>query len=391
MAKTVTAAARSDLIAAPPPRWHQVLEDLEPFPGRAGLTWRIALLCALVTGAAMMFEVPEAAISCYLVIFLMKPDAVVNIGTGIGFLVLLPGLIALLVWIINLTQGSTLHIMLAIVVTSCLLLYLGAATQLGEQGSVAALIIAFVLTLIVQAPFGDAATFALREAWAMAALPMILMVGFNLLLGFSPVALLRDKLRDRLAAAAEALETGDQGPLREQLREGNALFEPQALAARLLRLVPSAAARQVAADVRAGYALMLAVSALPETLAASRRAALAQQIHAAYAALGRGEAPPPPARSHRSTQGPSGDIGRTDADADADAAELAAWRALDVLAGAPEPEVVPAPKTPFVAPDALSNPAYPRFALKTTAAAVLFPVVIRTPPPRCAATHPPVN
>lgn len=86
----------------------------------------------------MLFEIPEAAISCYLVIFLMKPDAMVNIGSGIGFLVLLPGLIALLVWIINLTQGSTLHIMLAIVISSCLLLYLGAATQLGEQGSVAA-------------------------------------------------------------------------------------------------------------------------------------------------------------------------------------------------------------------------------------------------------------
>jgi multidrug resistance protein MdtO len=365
MAKTVAAAARSELIAAPPSRWHQVLEDLQPVPGRAGLTWRIALLCALVTGAAMMFKVPEAAISCYLVIFLMKPDAVVNIGTGIGFLVLLPGLIALLVWIINLTQGSTLHIMLAIVITSCLLLYLGAATQLGEQGSVAALIIAFLLTLIVQAPFGDAATFALREAWAMAALPMVLMVGFNLLLGFSPVALLRDKLRDRLAAAAEALETGDKSPLREQLREGNALFEPQALAARLLRLAPSAAARQIAADVRAGYALMLAVSALPETLGATRRSALAQQIRVAHAALSSGEAPPTPASPDNSTQGPSDDVGT------ADAAERAAWRTLGVLAGAPEPEVVPAPKTPFVAPDALTNPAYTRFALKTTAAAVI--------------------
>ncbi|MCF7979374.1 MAG: hypothetical protein K9L82_15455, partial [Chromatiaceae bacterium] len=121
-----------------------MLEDLQPFPGRAGLTWRIALLCALVTGAAMMFEIPEAAISCYLIIFLMKPDAVANIGTGIAFLLLLPGLIALLAWIINLTQGSTLHIMLAIVISSCLLLYLGAATQLGEQGNVMALIIAFV-------------------------------------------------------------------------------------------------------------------------------------------------------------------------------------------------------------------------------------------------------
>ncbi|MCF7993593.1 MAG: FUSC family protein [Chromatiaceae bacterium] len=394
-----------------------MLEDLQPFPGRAGLTWRIALLCALVTGAAMMFEIPEAAISCYLIIFLMKPDAVANIGTGIGFLLLLPGLIALLAWIINLTQGSTLHIMLAIVISSCLLLYLGAATQLGEQGNVMALIIAFVLTLIVKAPFGDAATFALREAWAMAALPMLLMIGFNLLLGFSPVRLLRDKLRARLAAAAEALETGDRAELRELLREGNAPFEPQALAARLLRLVPRADARQIAADLRAGYALMLAVSALPDDLDPARRAALADQIRAAHDALGQGEAPAPvPAPAPAPPRSPSRTrlIAQSSLEDDAacadeaevdpaegaalndpaeravsgaaeddpaeqaawaaacdDPAERAAWDALNVLAGAPEAEVVPAPKTPFVAPDALSNPAYIRLAFKTTAAAVI--------------------
>ncbi len=177
MAKTVISAHPDNAVEAPPSLWRQALDDLRPCPGRAGLTWRIALLCALVTGAGMMYEIPEAAISCYLIIFLMKPDAVVNIGTGIGLLVLLPGLIAFLVWVVNLTNGSTLHIMAAIVITSCLLLYLGAATQLGEHGGVAALIIAFVLTLIVQAPFGDVATFALREAWAMAALPMILRHG----------------------------------------------------------------------------------------------------------------------------------------------------------------------------------------------------------------------
>lgn len=321
------------------------------------MTWRVALLCALVTGAGMMFGIPEAAISCYLAIYLMKPDAVVNIGTGIGFLVLLPGLVACLAWIINLTSGSTAHIMAAIVITSCLLLYIGGATQLGENGGVAALIIAFVLTLIVKAPFGDAATFALREAWAMAAMPMILMVGFNLLLGFSPVTLLRDKLRARLAAAAQALETGDSQRLRELLHEGNAPFNQQALAARVLRIVPLSPARQIAADVRAGFALMLAVSALPADLDPSRRAALAGRVRAAHAALGKGVTPPPVAPSYPP--------------ADAGPAERAAWAALGVLAGTPEPGVVPAPTEPFVAPDALTNPAYTRFAIKTTAAALI--------------------
>lgn len=76
--------------------WHQSKQDLQPEPGRLGLTWRISLLCALVTGVSMMFQIPEAAISCYLVIFLMKSDAIINIGTAAGFLLLLPGLIVFL-------------------------------------------------------------------------------------------------------------------------------------------------------------------------------------------------------------------------------------------------------------------------------------------------------
>lgn len=345
--------------APEPGLWRQSLADLAPFPGRAAMTWRVALLCALVSAAAMMYEVPEAAISCYLILFLTKPDAVVNIGTGAGFLVLLIGVVAFLVWIVNLTIGSTMHIMIAIAIASFVFLYIGAASQLGEKGGVVALVIAFLLTLIVKAPFGAAATFALREAWAMAALPMALMVVFNLALGFSPVGLLRDKLRARLATAAEALDGAEPEPepvaLRELLREGNAAFDQQALSVRLLNLVPQAPGRQIARDVRASFALMLAVSALPADLAPGRRADLAAAIRAAEAALAAGEAPPAP---------PAPDDGATPA-------ERAALAALAVIAGAPEAPVTPAPKIPFFAPDALTNPAYPRFALKTTAAAIL--------------------
>lgn len=363
MAMTAAEAAAGRPAAdAPPPLWRQAWEDLQPFPRRAAMTWRVALLCAIVVAVCMMYEIPEGAISCYLVLYLTKPDAAVNVGTGVGFFFGLFGVVALLVWIVNLTIGSTMHVMAGIVVSSVLLLYLGAASQLGEKGGVAALVIAFLLTLIVKAPEADLATFALREAWAMAAAPMALMAVFNLLLGFSPVLLLRDALRARLAAAARVLEAGPKeapeaaAALRERLREGDAVFAQQAQTARVLRLVPLASARQMAADVRAGFALMLAVSALPAGLDPARRAALAAAIRAAEAALAQGEAPPPPAAS---------------GDADAGPAERAAWRALAILAGAPEGAAIPALKVPFLAPDALTNPAYSRFAIKTTLAAVI--------------------
>ncbi|ARO98783.1 Multidrug resistance protein MdtO [Vibrio alginolyticus] len=347
--------------------WHQSKQDLQPEPGRLGLTWRISLLCALVTGVSMMFQIPEAAISCYLVIFLMKSDAIINIGTAAGFLLLLPGLIVFFVWLINLTDGSTLHIMGGIVISSIIFVYLGASTQLGEQGNVAALIIAFLLTLIVKAPFGEAVSFALREAWAMAAMPMVLMMAFNLLLGFSPVTLLRNKLCQRLITAVYALKTGDFRSLNKQIREGNAKFESQGLVVKVLRMVPIAEAQRVATDIHASFSLMLSVSMLPASLPENRRIALINAISAIHDAITRGEQP-----SCSNVQ-PLQELSIAML-----SAEKEAWRSIQMLVGMQEANLQSSPKPSFFAPDALSNLAYRHFAIKTTLAAVICFLIYTT-------------
>ena len=339
----------------------QAAVDLAPFPGRAALAWRIALLCAIVAAASMMYDIPEAGISCYLIIFLMKPDAVQNIGTALGLIVLVTIVVIGVVPLINATVDSPLLRMLTIALVSFAFLFLGAASQLGEIGGVIALVIAFVLTLVSMAPVADAVTFGLRFAWYLAAMPMALMAVFNLVLGLSPVRLLREALRLRLATAAAAIATGAPGreaALGALLRADNAALEQQAVFVRVLALVGRPAAAQIARDVRAAWRLMLAASALPEDLPAPRRDALVAAIRRTLAALEAGDAPPRPV-----------------ADGVANEAEASVFAALDVLAGAPEPEVVPAPKPPFLFPDAFTNPAYQRFALKTTAAAVLCYII----------------
>ncbi len=335
--------------------------DLAPFPGRAALAWRIALLCAIVAAASMMYDIPEAGISCYLIIFLMKPDAVQNIGTALGLIVLVTIVVIGVVPLINATVDSPLLRMLAIALVSFAFLFLGAASQLGEIGGVIALVIAFVLTLVSMAPVADAVTFGLRFAWYLAAMPMALMAVFNLVLGLSPVRLLREALRLRLATAAAAIATGAPGrdaALGALLRADNAALEQQAVFVRVLALVGRPAAAQIARDVRAAWRLMLAASALPEDLPAPRRDALVAAIRRTLAALEAGDAPPRPVAEGMASE-----------------AEASVFAALDVLAGAPEPEVVPAPKPPFLFPDAFTNPAYQRFALKTTAAAVLCYII----------------
>lgn len=342
----------------PPSLLAQALADLAPFPGRAAMTWRIALLCALVVGTAMMFGTFEAAISCYLIIYLSKQDAVVNVGTGIGLIVVVTIVVVLMVYVINMVIVSPLVLMIAMAVASFVFLYIGAASQLGEMGGIVGLVIAFVLSLVYMAPLGDAVSIALRYAWYMVAMPMAWMAVFNLFLGLSPVRLLRGTLLQRVSAAADAIASGapaDHAGLAALMRADNGALAQQAASVKVLNLVPHRSAQQVACDVRAGYRLMIAASALPADLAPERREALVAAIRAAHTALEAGRTPPvPPSAVEPATP-----------------AERNLLAALATLAGTPEAEVVAAPKPPFFFPDALTNPDYQRFALKTTAAAMI--------------------
>ena len=139
-------------LPAPRSLLSQAIADLAPFPGRAALTWRIALLCALVSATAMLFQTPEAAISCYLIIFLMKPDAVQNIGTAIGLIVLVALVVLALIPIINATVETPLLRLLAIALVSFIFLFIGAASQLGEIGGGIGSGVSSPLPLVVRWP-----------------------------------------------------------------------------------------------------------------------------------------------------------------------------------------------------------------------------------------------
>lgn len=152
----------------------QTLEDLKPFPGRFAMTWRVALLCALVAGVAMLYRIPESAIGCYLIIFLMRPNGAENAGQAIGIIVLVSVVVVLIAPLIQATADNPLLRVTAIAGFSFLFLFLGAASQLGESGSIIALVIAFILTLVDQVPAGEIVTRGLLYAWQMASVPMMM-------------------------------------------------------------------------------------------------------------------------------------------------------------------------------------------------------------------------
>src|SRR5690606_35424942 len=143
-------------------------------------------ICAISCSFAMLFKLPESAIGCYLIIFLMKADAAENVLMGTGILIVVTLVVFVLIGIINLTIDSAAARIGAIILVSFIFLYLDSASQLGEQAGIVALVIAFVLTLMDLIPLGEIATRAVLYAWAMVALPMAIMIVYNLFFGMWP-------------------------------------------------------------------------------------------------------------------------------------------------------------------------------------------------------------
>lgn len=334
--------------------FRQAWADLQPFPGRFAMTWRVALLCALVCGTAMLYKVPESAISCYLIIFLMRPNGAECVAQAIGLTILVSLIVLLMAPIIQATADQPLLRIALIAATSFAFLFLSSASQLGEIGAIIALVIAFVLTLVDQVPAGEIVTRGLLYAWQMAVMPMALMAVFCMVFGTSPHRLLRRSVCRRLDAATQALSGEARAPLRVALEEGLAAGDKQAMLARLLHTAPSTEVRWLSGAAATAYRLLLAVAALPAEIGSDARKALADQCRSAAALIAGGRRPEPPPAVAMTDTGPAGVV-------------------REALAGLAQPNGgsgATAAKPAFLATDAFTNPDHQRYALKTTAAAI---------------------
>ena len=329
----------------------EVWADLQPAPGRFAMTWRIALLCALVCGTAMLYKVPESAISCYLIIFLMRPNGAENVGQALGLIVLISLIVLLIAPIIQWTAELPLLRIAVIAATSFAFLYLSSASQLGEIGAIIALVIAFVLTLVDQVPAGEIVTRGLLYAWQMACMPMVLMAIFSMVLGTSPHRLLRRTLAGQLDAAALTLSGKGRHSLQTALAEGLEASGKQAQLARLFHTAPVREITWLSGAVATTYRLMLAVAALPAGLTDT---ALAQRCRRMAETLRGGGRPVPENGVASAGEGALRAIGQAVTDLEKDNGGSA----------------LRAEKPPFLAADAFTNPDHQRYALKTTAAAI---------------------
>ncbi|WP_322996900.1 FUSC family protein [Castellaniella sp.] len=311
--------------------------ELAPFDGRWSTAWRVAATCTLTVMVFMTYGIPLAAIGCYLVLFLMKPNPAETMLMALGICVLVALIVPVLFGATLLAIEYPVWRMAIIVVLSCFFMFLGAASQVGPAGGIIALVIVFVLTMLGEVPFGEVATRAILYAALMALVPMGVLLGFNGFFGLSVPGRLRQALAERLDTAAAALDSTDtnaRDQILEILRTGDGELQKMALFIRLFHITPKPQTQALTQAITQTRDLLLAVAAC------AAPAHLAQQIRTDAALLRAGQTP--------------------------------ALSYPDILSLAATPSnTSPLSHHGFFAADAWRNPLYVRYALKTTLAALI--------------------
>lgn len=245
--------------------WQFLRVELAPQEGRWAMAWRTAALCALVAMVFMTYGIPLAPIACYLVLFVIKPNTAESLLMSLGVMVLVAIVIPLLVGLAVISVDNVLARMLVLCLGSFVFMYLSVASKVGEIGSILALMVGFVMTLVGMAPFGEVLTRGILYAGLMAIAPMAMLLIFLALLGPSPAKLAQRHLLRRCQALA-AVVRGEQDPshLLAFLRQGHQALEKMLLFTTLFSLLPRAHIEQLKQLTHSSYQAMAAWVALPE-------------------------------------------------------------------------------------------------------------------------------
>lgn len=364
--------------AIDPPFLVVLREELSPYPGRLGLALRMAVMCMGVVLVTMTFQVPEAAISGYLIFFAAKDDAGTSTMMGIALIVgAAVGIAIGIVFIMASADDPMIRLILMGVFTFAGMFF-ARASKLGPVASTVGFVLAFVMTLFDLVPIPELLIRALVWMWIVVLVPMCLLILVNLVGGRSPGEALRDVVAMRLEAVAALFRDG--GPqarerLIELLGEGNGEARKLQKLAGLLTSLPVRQARRLGELLGLSYRLMVLAGAVagragPEAVLPPVLTMLADPCAAAARAVRSGEELPSAGAPALDRPFFAFHAGVQPA-ALADMAGLVAAIGRALEAGHEPADPGAGPAEPFLAPDAFTNPTYVRFALRTMLAVVI--------------------
>jgi multidrug resistance protein MdtO len=363
---------------------------LAPFPGRLEFAARLALICALSTLVAEIYQTPEPALTAYVAFFVMKPDRAESVVTSIVMLLLISLIIGLVLALTVQVIEQPLWRVTAMTLVSFCLTFAASASKLKPIAGIVALIAAYALDLLGSVPGGELATRGILYVWLFVGIPAGLCILVNLVLGPAPRRLAERALAHRLRLAAAALVADDMGTrkaFKECLHEGPGEIPAWLKLAGAERTSPTRDISALRQAARSTIVLLSVVDFLTDGLRPSLPDPIchriAKTLEGMAAILGKGGYPVEIELASREDEA---GLAPT---ATAALAELRT--ALSAFAEPPPPDGSPqadgspgADGSPqaakpkgggFFLPDAFTNPAHVQYALKTTGSAMFCYVV----------------
>lgn len=365
-----------------------LLKELAPAPDRLNATLRIVVTCVLVVVISMSLEIPEMALSAYMVFFIHREDPVTTALTGVMGIIGLSLAIALTIvaYLYTVDYGVLRVPLMACIFFAGMFFWRTSASA--PAGFVLGWIIGFVfmstqvMVDLFQSP--EALVRAALWFWVAIAFPVVTMIAMNLLfLPADPERMLRRELSDRLrAVAAELMRL-----MKDERGSPSAEFAGYAEAGsprlfKLLKLaeIHRAALRRQHAEFDALITLIDRLTTATATFSAMTPAAQVPALGARLKAIAEDCA------LLSKTLADSGALASSERTATFDALssapsdglllheieQLTMAIALALQSGrAGKAATAPMPRQRLLVMDAFTNPVYPRFALKATFA-VMF-------------------
>ena len=347
------------------------LRLLGPSPERLEFTTRLALICALTTLVAEIYQTPDPALTAYVAFFFNRPERTPSLILSVALSIVITAVIALIFLVANVVADDPMRRVVAIAIISFAFMFLASASKLRPIGGIVALIVGYALDLLGNVQMGELATRALLYAWLFVTIPAGVSFLVNLLLAPAPRRIATQAIAERLKLCAAVLRdagSAASGALAAKVHEGMAPVLEQLKFAGIEKSAPGGDRAALQQAALSSFALMSAVDALaanPEVeVPGALRVKLADTVEQMARLVQRGEYP-----VRVAVELPPG------ASLSPLAQELVA-SIRDALARFAEPEAPAPAQAPqekqggFFLEDAFTNPEHVQYAVKATAAAV---------------------
>jgi multidrug resistance protein MdtO len=180
-------------------------DQLAPTPGRFAFAAKLAAICTTTALATAIYRTPDPALAAYLAFFLNARDRATSLLLEIVLTLVVAIVLGMVLGAAMVVLDHAAWRVGAIAVLSFVLLFLASASKLKPLAANIGMILGFGLDKLGLAQVGEEATRALLYTFLLVAMPALVSITYNVVLGRHPRRMATSELARRLRLCAKLL------------------------------------------------------------------------------------------------------------------------------------------------------------------------------------------